>query len=64
MPHTAARRATSEVTLLPYKMRQVQAIEGHYYIRIIHFHEWFLWAEHDSVLEPKLTFFTDETGSI
>jgi hypothetical protein len=41
-------------------MTQVQVIEECDYGRRMHFCNWFLQAVHDGVLDPKLTFFTDE----
>jgi hypothetical protein len=46
--------------LWPYKITHVQVIEEGNYGRRTHFCDWFLQAVHDSVLDPKLTFFTDE----
>jgi hypothetical protein len=42
------------------KVTQVQVIEEGDYGRRTHFCNWFLQAVHDGVLDPKLTFFTDE----
>jgi hypothetical protein len=41
-------------------MTQVQVIEEGDYGRRTHFCNWFVQAVHDSVLDPELTFFTDE----
>jgi hypothetical protein len=57
---TTAWRATKNLHLLPYKIAQVQVIEEGDYGRRTHFCNWFLQAVHDGVLDPKLTFFTDE----
>jgi hypothetical protein len=43
-----------------YKITKVQVIEEGDYGRRMHFCKWFLQAVHDSVLDPKRTFFTDE----
>jgi hypothetical protein len=45
--------------LLPYKIRQVQAIEDDDYERT-QFCNWFLQAIYDGLLDPKLTISTDE----
>jgi hypothetical protein len=55
-----AWRATKNLHLRPYKITQVQVIEECNYGRRKHFCNWFLQAVHNSVLEPKLTFYTDE----
>jgi hypothetical protein len=55
-----AWRATKNLHLRPYKITQVQAIEEWDYGRRTHFCNLFLQAVHDGVLDPKLTFFTDE----
>jgi hypothetical protein len=57
---TTAWRATTNLHLRPYKITQVHAIEEWDYGRRTHFLNWFLKAIHDGVLDPKLTFFTDE----
>jgi hypothetical protein len=57
---TASRRATKNLHLRPYKITQVKVIEEGDYGRRTHFCNWFLQAVHDGVLDPKLTFFTDE----
>jgi hypothetical protein len=57
---TTAWRATTNLRLRPYKITQVQVIEECDYGRRTHFCNWFLQAVHDGVLDPKLTFFTDE----
>jgi hypothetical protein len=56
---TTAWRATENLHLQLYKITQVQVIEGDYGRRT-HFCNCFLQAVHDGVLDPKLTFFTDE----
>jgi hypothetical protein len=43
-----------------YKIILVQAIEEGDYDRIMDSCNWLLRAAHDSVIDPKLTFFTDE----
>jgi hypothetical protein len=45
--------------LRPYKTTQVEVTEEGNYKRRIHFCNWFLWAVHDDVLDPKLTLYTD-----
>jgi hypothetical protein len=55
-----AWRATKNLHPWPYKITQVQVIEGGDYGRRTHFCNWFFQAVHDGVLDPKLTFFTDE----
>jgi hypothetical protein len=57
---TTAWRATKNLHLRPYKITQVQVIEECDYGRRTHFCNWFLQAVHKGVLDPKLTFFTDE----
>jgi hypothetical protein len=57
---TTAWRATKNLHIHPYKITQVQVIEEGDYGRRTHFCNWFLQAVHDGVLDPKLTFFTDE----
>jgi inhibitor of nuclear factor kappa-B kinase subunit alpha len=57
---TTAWKATKILHLLPYKITQDQAIEEGDCQRRIHFCNWFLRAVHDGILDPKLTFFTDE----
>jgi hypothetical protein len=57
---TTAWRETKNLHLRPYKITQVQVIEECDYGRRTHFCNWFLQAVHDGVLDPKLTFFTDE----
>lgn len=52
-------KATKKLHLLQHKTRHVQATEDDYKKRT-YFCNWFLWAVHDGVLHPKLTFFTDE----
>jgi hypothetical protein len=47
-----------------YRITQVQAIEEGDYRRAVHFHDWFLWAVLDSVLDPKLTFSLMKLGSV
>jgi hypothetical protein len=57
---TTAWRATKNSHLRPYKITQVQVIEECDYGRRTHFWNCFLQAVHGGVLDPKLTFFTDE----
>jgi hypothetical protein len=57
---TTAWRATENLYLRQYKITQVQVIEECNYGRRTHFCNWFLQVVHDGVLDPKLTFFTDE----
>jgi hypothetical protein len=57
---TAAWRATKNLHLRPYEITQVQVTEECDYGRRTHICNWFLQAVHDGVLDPKLTFFTDE----
>jgi hypothetical protein len=55
-----AWRATKNLHLQPYKITQVHVTEEGDYGRRTHFCNWFLQAVHDSVLDPKFTFFTVE----
>jgi Asp-tRNA(Asn)/Glu-tRNA(Gln) amidotransferase B subunit len=55
-----ACRATKNLHLWPYRITQVQVTEEGNYRRRAHCCNWFLQALHDGVLDPKLTFFTDE----
>jgi hypothetical protein len=57
---TTAWKAIKNLHLWPYKITQVQVIEESDYGRRMHFCNWFLQAVHDGILDPKLTFFTDE----
>jgi hypothetical protein len=57
---TATWRTTKNLHLRPYKITQVQVIEDGDYGRRMHFCNWFLQAVHDRVLDPELSFFTDE----
>jgi hypothetical protein len=57
---TTAWRATKNLHLRKYKITQVQVTEECNNRRRMHFCNWFLQAVHDGVLDPKLTFFTDE----
>jgi hypothetical protein len=57
---TTAWRATKNLHLRPCEITQIQVIEEGKYGRRTHFCNWFLQAVHDGVLDPKLTFFTDE----
>jgi hypothetical protein len=53
---------TKTLCLWPHKIRQDQATEDGDYKRT-HFCNWLLWAVHDILLDPKLTFsFTDEAS--
>jgi hypothetical protein len=57
---TTTWRATKNLHLRSYKITQVQVIEEGDYGRRTYFLKWFLQTVHDGVLDPKLTFFTDE----
>jgi hypothetical protein len=57
---TTAWRATKNLHVRPYKITQVQVIEECDYGRRTHFCNCFLQEVHGGVLDPKLTFFTDE----
>jgi hypothetical protein len=57
---TTAWRATKNVHPRPYIITQIQVIEEGDYGRRTYFCNWFFQAVHDGVLDPKLTFFTDE----
>jgi hypothetical protein len=56
---TIALRTTKKLQLLPFKIRQLQAIEEGDR-RETHFYNRFLWVVCDSVLDPKLTFYPDK----
>jgi hypothetical protein len=53
---TRAWSVTKKLHLLLYKMRQV-SVTADGDCKRMHFCNWFLWAVHDSFLDPKLTFF-------
>jgi hypothetical protein len=53
-------KVARKLCLLPLKIRQVQATEEGYYRGRMYFCNWFLQAVHDGLLNPKLTFFTEE----
>jgi hypothetical protein len=57
---TTAWKATENLHLRLYKITHVHVIEECDYGRRTHFCNWFLQAVHDGVLDPKLTFFTNE----
>jgi hypothetical protein len=57
---TTAWRATKNLHLQPYKITQIQVTEECDYGRRTHFCNWILQAVHDGILDPELTFFTDE----
>jgi hypothetical protein len=53
---TVALRATKKLHLVPFEIRQLQAVEEDDR-RETHVCNWFLWVVPDSVLDPKLLFF-------
>jgi hypothetical protein len=57
---TTAFRANKNIYLWLYKIIQVQVIEESDDERRMYFCSLFLQAVHDGVLDPKVTFFTDE----
>jgi hypothetical protein len=57
---TTAWKTTKTLHLYLCKIRQVQAIEEGNYKRWTHFCNWFLQLVHDSLLDLKHTFFSDE----
>jgi hypothetical protein len=59
---TVVWRTTKNLALRSYKIMRVQVIEKGSYKRWTRFSDWFLQAICDIVLDPKLTYFTDEAG--